>query len=64
MGKVKVAGFSISLDGYGAGPEQALQNPLGVGGEGLHTWLVETDAFVKMHGKGEGTKGKDNDIAA
>ncbi|HWU78927.1 MAG TPA: dihydrofolate reductase family protein, partial [Caulobacter sp.] len=38
MGKVRVRNFSISLDGFAAGPDQSLDNPLGVGGEDLHQW--------------------------
>jgi dihydrofolate reductase len=48
MSKLKVQSFSISLDGYGAGPEQSLQNPLGVGGEDLHEWLVTTRTFHQI----------------
>jgi dihydrofolate reductase len=49
MSKLKVQSFTISLDGYGAGPEQSLQNPLGVGGgEALHEWLVATRTFHQM----------------
>jgi carbohydrate-binding DOMON domain-containing protein len=42
MSKIRVNGFSISIDGYGAGPDQSLANPLGVGGEALHEWIVGT----------------------
>ncbi len=42
MSKLRVHGFSISLDGYGAGPDQSLEHPLGVGAEQLHEWLVTT----------------------
>jgi dihydrofolate reductase len=63
MSKVRVAAFSVSLDGFGAGPLQDLENPLGVRGLELHGWFFTTDAFKKMHGQGEGTKGIDNDIA-
>jgi len=63
MSKVRVAAFSVSLDGFGAGPSQDLQNPLGVRGLELHGWFFTTDAFKKMHGQGEGTKGIDNDVA-
>ncbi len=52
MGKVKVAGFSVSLDGFGAGPNQDLQNPLGVRGLELHEWVFKTEFFQKMHGQG------------
>ena len=48
MSKLKVQSFTISLDGYGAGPEQSLQEPLGVGGERLHEWLVATRTFHQM----------------
>jgi dihydrofolate reductase len=63
VSKVKVAAFSISLDGYGAGPCQDLQNPLGVRGTEVHAWFFPTDAFKKMHGQGGGSKGTDNEIA-
>lgn len=64
--KVRVAAFSISLDGFGAGPRQDLNNPLGVRGTELHAWFFKTDAFKKMHGQdgGTGTLGIDNDFAA
>src|SRR5579862_6010751 len=63
MSKVRVAAYSISLDGYGAGPRQDLQNPLGVRGTELHGWFFPTDAFKKMHGQSGGSKGTDNEIA-
>jgi dihydrofolate reductase len=63
MSKVRVAAFSVSLDGFGAGPRQDLQNPLGVRGLELHGWFFTTDVFQKIHGQGEGTKGIDNDVA-
>jgi dihydrofolate reductase len=61
--KLRVHNFSISLDGYGAGPRQSLQDPLGVGGENLHTWFVGTRFFLETHGKSGGTTGPDNDFA-
>ena len=64
MSKLRVRCFSISLDGYGAGPEQSLKNPLGVGGEELHRWFLPTRTFQTMIGKREGTTGPDNDFAA
>jgi dihydrofolate reductase len=64
MSKVRVAAFSISIDGFGAGPRQDLQNPLGVRGTELHNWFFHTDIFKKMHGDGRGTTSTDNDIAA
>jgi dihydrofolate reductase len=64
MAKLRVHNFAISLDGYGAGPDQALDNPLGVGGEALHDWFVTTRTFLKMSGKDGGTTGIDDDFAA
>ena len=64
MSKVKVEAFSVSLDGFGAAPRQDLQNPLGVRGEGLHSWFVDTDVFKKMNDQGEGLQGIDNGFAA
>lgn len=64
MPKVRVNTFSISLDGYGAGPAQSLSNPLGKGGEGFHEWIVPTRTFQKLFGKGEGTTGIDDDFTA
>lgn len=63
MGKVKVAAFSISIDGFGAGPEQSLENPLGVRGFELHDWFMNTEAFRKMHGQSGGEHGVDNEMA-
>lgn len=64
MSKVRVAAFSISIDGFGAGPRQDLQNPLGVRGTELHGWFFPTEVFQKMHGGSGGTTGVDNDVAA
>jgi dihydrofolate reductase len=63
MSKVRVAAFSISLDGFGAGPWQDLNNPLGVRGFELHPWLQTTEVFKKMHGQSGGARGVDNDFA-
>ncbi|MGO8787187.1 MAG: dihydrofolate reductase family protein [Terriglobia bacterium] len=63
MSKVRVAAFSISLDGFGAGPRQDADNPLGVRGFELHRWFQLTEAFKKMHGQSGGTQGIDNDFA-
>jgi dihydrofolate reductase len=63
MAKVRVAGFSISIDGFGAGPEQSLQNPLGKGGLELHQWLLGTRTFRKMFGKDGGSDGVDEAYA-
>ena len=57
MTKVRVAGFSISLDGFGAGPEQSLENPIGKRGHELHTWLFGTRMFRTMVG-GDGGPGR------
>jgi hypothetical protein len=51
MSKLRICSFSISVDGYGAGPNQSLENPLGVGGEALHSWLVRTRTFKKTYGE-------------
>src|SRR5918995_1219322 len=64
MTKLRVQCFSISLDGYGAGASQNLENPLGVGGEQLHDWFVPTSTFQRMVGKQGGTTGVDDDFAA
>ncbi|MGO9240772.1 MAG: dihydrofolate reductase family protein [Bryobacteraceae bacterium] len=64
MGKVKVAAFSISLDGFGAGPQQDLDHPLGVRGLELHTWLRNTEVFQRIHGQTGGAQGIDNGFAA
>ena len=64
MGKLGVNCFSVSLDGFGAGPNQDLQNPLGIGGMALHDWLFSTRTFQKVHGTGGGTTGIDDDFAA
>jgi dihydrofolate reductase len=63
MSKVRVAAFSVSLDGFGAGPEQSLENPLGRGGEELHKWFIPTRTFQRTHGKSGGTSGIDDDFA-
>jgi dihydrofolate reductase len=64
LSKLKVSAFSVSIDGYGAGPDQSLQNPLGVGGEALHEWAFPTRTFQRMFGNASGTLGVDEDFAA
>ncbi|MGO9802899.1 MAG: dihydrofolate reductase family protein [Steroidobacteraceae bacterium] len=64
MSRIRVAAFSISIDGYGAGPRQSLENPLGVGGLGLHEWAFGTRTFRRMHGGDGGTTGIDEGFAA
>ena len=63
MTKVRVAGFSISLDGFGAGPEQSLENPLGKRGRELHQWFLGTRTFRAMTGEGGGSDGVDEAYA-
>ncbi len=62
MSKIKVMAFSISLDGYGAGPSQSIENPLGLKGTELHEWVFKTKGFKKMIGQEGGTEGIDNDF--
>lgn len=65
MSKVRVNSFSISLDGYGAGAGQDINNPLGVGGRALHEWAFATRTFqTTVFGKGGGSVGTDDDFAA
>jgi len=72
MSKLRVNGFSISLDGYGAGPGQDLDNPMGAGGMALHEWVLGTKTFQKMIADSAGPpiadqvarEGVDDDFAA
>jgi dihydrofolate reductase len=64
MSKLRVAAFSISLDGYGAGPDQRLEHPLGENGTELHQWFFDTTTFRKMHGGEGGRDGVDEEFAA
>ena len=65
MTRVRVESFTISLDGYGAGPNQDIDHPLGVGGTELHQWLVPTRTLQRvLFGKDGGTTGVDDDFAA
>lgn len=65
MTRVRVESFTISLDGYGAGPGQGIDNPLGVGGEDLHQWALPTRTFQRLlFGAEDGTTGIDDDFAA
>jgi dihydrofolate reductase len=63
MPKLRVNSYAISLDGFGAGPEQSLENPLGRSGEALHEWFFPTRTFQKMFGKEDGTTGIDDQFA-
>jgi len=65
MTRVRVDSFTLSLDGYGAGPDQDLEHPLGVGGTDLHRWLLPTRTFQRgVLGKEGGTTGVDDEFAA
>jgi dihydrofolate reductase len=66
MSRLLVRGYTISLDGYGAGPGQSREAPLGVGGERLHEWLVHTPTFTGTHGSaaGSGSSDVDEEFAA
>lgn len=64
MSRLRVESFSLSLDGYGAGPNQDLQNPLGQNGMTVHEWFFPTLTFNKMVGKPGGTTGVDNQFAS
>ncbi len=63
MSKLKVCAFSLSLDGFGAGPEQSLENPMGLGGGQLHEWFRHTRSFRKMVGAEGGSEGVDESFA-
>jgi dihydrofolate reductase len=64
MSKVRVHTFSVSLDGFGAGPDQDLQNPLGVRGPELFDWFFHTRTFQRMHGQEYGETTVDDEVAA
>ena len=63
MSKIVVRSFAISIDGYGAGKGQDLQNPLGVRGPELMEWFFPTRVWRQMQGQGDGETGVDNGIA-
>jgi dihydrofolate reductase len=64
VSRLRVHCFGVSLDGFGAGPAQDLEHPLGVGGTALHEWFFATRTFQTMHGKEGGATGIDDDVAA
>jgi dihydrofolate reductase len=64
MSKLRVNSFSLSLDGFGAGPDQSEDNPLGVGGLALHDWVFPTRTFQQLFGQEGGETGLDEDFAA
>jgi dihydrofolate reductase len=63
MTRLRVHNFSMSLDGYVAGPRQSLEHPLGEGGEALHQWVFPTRFFHEMRGEAGGETGIDDDFA-
>jgi dihydrofolate reductase len=63
MSKLRVQSFAISIDGYGAGPSQDLQNPLGIGGPELMEWFLPTRLWRRMQGLSDGEAGVDNAVA-
>ena len=65
MSRIRVASFSISIDGFGAGPDQSLAHPLGVGGEALHDWIFPTRTLQKnLFGRDGGESGEDDNFAS
>ncbi|TIP76423.1 MAG: dihydrofolate reductase, partial [Mesorhizobium sp.] len=64
MSKLRVNAFTVSIDGFGAGPDQDLKEPLGVGGEALHTWMFGTRTFRNMSGEDGGTADTDDGFVA
>jgi dihydrofolate reductase len=64
MPKLRVHNIAVSVDGFMAGPDQSLENPLGVGGMRLHDWIFKTRAWGQMQGTDEGEEGLDNDFMA
>jgi dihydrofolate reductase len=62
MAKLRVHNLCMSVDGYVAGPDQSRDNPLGVGGEGLHEWIFVTRGWRQMLGEEGGEEGIDNDF--
>ena len=64
MSKLRVESYTLSIDGFGAGSDQSLENPLGIGGTTLHGWLFSTRTFQsKVFGKEGGETGIDDDFA-
>jgi dihydrofolate reductase len=64
VSKLRVNTFSVSIDGYGAGPRQDLEHPLGAGGPELFDWFFRTRTWQRMHGNEGGETGADDDMAA
>ena len=63
MSKVRVSAFAVSLDGYSAGPDQSLENPLGIRGPELFEWFFSTRTWKQMHGVEGGSTGIDDEWA-
>jgi dihydrofolate reductase len=63
VSKLRVQSFAISIDGYGAGPRQDLEHPLGVNGPDLMEWFFQTQVWQRMHGHADGETGVDNQMA-
>jgi len=65
LSKLRIASFTISLDGFGAGPDQSIEHPLGVGGASIHKWAFSTRTFQsRVLGSEGGAAGPDDDFAA
>ena len=64
MSKLRVQSYTVSVDGYGAGPRQTLQNPLGEGARGLHEWMFATRTARRLCGQEGGETGVDDDFVA
>jgi dihydrofolate reductase len=64
MSKIRIHAFTISADGYGAGPDQNRDNPLGRGGVTLHEWMTRTRTFARMQGEPNGETGDEDNIVA
>jgi dihydrofolate reductase len=64
MQKLRVEGFTISIDGFGAGSNQTLENPMGTGGSDLHKWALVTKTFQNMFGNEGGSTGVDDKYAS
>jgi dihydrofolate reductase len=64
MTKLRVHNLTVSVDGYAAGPDQSLENPMGVGGRHLHGWMFATRMGHALLGKEGGSEGVDQEFAA
>src|SRR5438552_3861155 len=62
MSKLRVQSFGVSLDGFGAGPEQSLEHPLGKRGPEIMHWVFPTRSFRKMQGQQDGETGIDDEL--